>query len=305
MTPDNTKGIAAATCERLFDEVTFRIDAALKSRGPDEVHDLRVAIRRLSQALRHFEFCFSAHSASKIRTRLKKMMHLAGEVRNLDVAMDYLHHWHVRDQDQLEEHRTLAAASLVSALNKWLDRGRPARLKEELGLRSLKQASMPLEPHAREILSAMAADFFAHGNRAAEPHATPAQLHAFRIAAKKFRYSMELFADPYGHILNARIAQVKDLQSILGAINDCETLLSIISGDSAAARLRKRQQRKVEEFRRHWSATFAVAATAESWVATFSLLSLRKGPGRERECHRAGGGVRTIRLANRRHTTGG
>ena len=229
-------------------------------------------------------------------------MRLAGEVRNLDVAMECLHKWHIKDHDSLAEQRQQAAGDLATALDKWVDRGLAAQLKEDLGLHSLELAAIPIERHAREMLSAMAADFFHRGNDAADPRATPQQMHGFRISAKKFRYSMELFAHTYGHTLNSRIEKVRHIQSILGEINDCVTLRGMISGDHAGGRLLKRQNRKVEEFRRHWSSHFAGSAIMRGWVDELALLSLRKGPQRERECRHA-----TVRFvqAGRRRSTGG
>lgn len=59
---------------------------------PDEeaVHDLRVSIRRFSQALRIFAPLFPAKAVKKIRARLKVVMDAAAVVRDLDVGMEAL-----------------------------------------------------------------------------------------------------------------------------------------------------------------------------------------------------------------------
>lgn len=59
---------------------------------PDEeaVHDLRVSIRRFSQALRIFAPLLPAKAVRKIRARLKVVMDAAAVVRDLDVGVEAL-----------------------------------------------------------------------------------------------------------------------------------------------------------------------------------------------------------------------
>ena len=305
MDSDKTIGMAAESCKRLLCELSSRADETLHTCGGDQVHDLRVSIRRFNQALRACEFDFSSHKARKMKKRIKKTMLFAGEVRNLDVAMECLRKWHYKDHDSLLEKRQLAATELIGSLNKWVDGGCEARLKEELGLQSLELTAVPLEAHARGLLSSMAGEYFQRGNEAARAGTPPQRMHGFRIAAKKFRYSMELFAETYGPTLNGRIEQVRQVQSILGEINDCVTMRGMISGGLAGGRLRKRQQRKIEEFQRFWTSNFAGASVMRAWVDELALLTLRKGPALEREYHRAEVRLRNSGPASRRHATGG
>lgn len=59
---------------------------------PDEdaVHDLRVSIRRFSQALRIFAPLLPAKAVKRIRARMKVVMDAAAIVRDLDVGMESL-----------------------------------------------------------------------------------------------------------------------------------------------------------------------------------------------------------------------
>lgn len=50
------------------------------------VHDLRTGIRRLSECLRAFDALFPQGEAARVRRRLRKVMVLAAEVRNRDIA---------------------------------------------------------------------------------------------------------------------------------------------------------------------------------------------------------------------------
>jgi CHAD domain-containing protein len=57
---------------------------------PDAVHDLRVAIRRFSQALRIFKTLLDAKAVKRMRRALKRVLDAAAAVRDLDVGMERL-----------------------------------------------------------------------------------------------------------------------------------------------------------------------------------------------------------------------
>lgn len=67
-----------------------QITAAAEDPGADAVHDLRVAIRRFSQSLRIFESVLPRKESRKIRKRLGGIMTLAGEIRDRDIALEFL-----------------------------------------------------------------------------------------------------------------------------------------------------------------------------------------------------------------------
>ena len=74
---------------------------------PDTVHDLRVSIRRLSQALRVFDAQFPPN---RVRRRLRGLRQLAGGVRDLDIAIEQANRrrWKVA----LDGARSVAASRL-------------------------------------------------------------------------------------------------------------------------------------------------------------------------------------------------
>lgn len=275
---ENIYEMANEACNRLLVEVSARAEETVRSCGEKQVHDLRVAIRRFGQALRAFEACFLPRSHKRLRKRLKKTMHFAGEVRNLDVAMQYTKEWKLTGQEGLAGQRHDAGRELTHSLSRWVNNGWSAFRLEQRRVPTSDPRARSVQDHARELLSAMATEFFNRGNDATAANATPSQMHGFRIASKKFRYTMELFAPAYGPALDARIAQVRQLQTVLGEVNDCATLRAILSGEAAASRLLKRQNQKIAEFRKQWKSQFTSAAVVRQWVGDLALLSLRKGP---------------------------
>jgi hypothetical protein len=132
--------------------------------------------------------------------------------------------------------------------------------------------------NARRALPRLAREFFAQGRAATEPTASPAQLHAFRLASKRFRYSLELFLPLYGPRLAERVDQVRKIQSLLGDRQDCVVLgerLKKKDGLTASlhATLEKLSAdgRAIEEkFRRHWQASFDAPGEEAAWIRYLS-----------------------------------
>ena len=85
--PLTLKRFARAKSAHLIAKVEERM-AAAADRGADEesVHDLRTSIRRLSECLRAFEALYPLGEAGRLRRKLRKLMQLAAEVRNRDIA---------------------------------------------------------------------------------------------------------------------------------------------------------------------------------------------------------------------------
>ena len=106
------------------EQISRRIDAvaqeSLKSDlSEDGVHDLRVAIRRLSESLRVFEDLFPQGSAKAVRKDLKAGMRLAGEVRNHDIAIDLLRKARLAGVLAMRQARSEAASRLGDCLKAW------------------------------------------------------------------------------------------------------------------------------------------------------------------------------------------
>jgi CHAD domain-containing protein len=135
----------------------------------------------------------------------------------------------------------------------------------------------------------MAQEYFKRGNEAAKTKALPRELHQFRIASKKFRYTLELFTSVYGPPLNSSLEKIGNVQRLLGDINDCDTVRGMLSQYKAADRLtswlKKRQRRKMEQFQLYWTETFATDAELREWRALLSrpagsIREARKPPSR-------------------------
>jgi CHAD domain-containing protein len=72
----------------LLRRLAFQVSRIARSgKDADAVHDLRVAIRRLSRCLRVFADFYPGHAWKKIRRDLDGLMRSAGRVRDRDIAL--------------------------------------------------------------------------------------------------------------------------------------------------------------------------------------------------------------------------
>lgn len=130
--------------------------------------------------------------------------------------------------------------------------------------------------------------FFKKGDRAASRSASARDMHRFRIAVKKFRYTIELFEPLYGSSLTRPAADAKRLSLLLGDIHDCVAVGDLLTHDKRARhimkRLKKRRCKKTKEFRRTWKNEFAGALPHSQRSAMAGLIRARQAgePGSPR-----------------------
>lgn len=255
---------AASEINRLLRNLTTRIRQTLRSANADAVHDLRVSIRRFDQALLVFGDLLDKKAVRKTRRRLKEIMALAGAVRNCDIAEQLLARQFSGVGKNIRTQRASANKSLAAALSDWIDEGYSSALSHELQIADGSQ-------RVNVRLRTMTEDFIRYGAKAVKS-GSPEALHRFRIAAKHYRYTLELLAPIVGRRTAIRHLNVmKAVQSRLGNVNDCETV-RVMAADWGVARevdkfLKKKERRQMERFREEWKRQFADPKLAERWVA--------------------------------------
>lgn len=145
-----------------------------------------------------------------------------------------------------------------------------------------KKTSMEWDPmmgageNVRLRLPAVVAEFFALG-RSAATGADPAQFHAFRLAAKRFRYTLEIFRPLYGPGLELRIEAVRRIQSMLGDRQDFAVLSARLRNTLnpseallEALRASDERGREIEErFGAYWREEFDLPGAEVRWIRYF------------------------------------
>jgi CHAD domain-containing protein len=129
--------------------------------------------------------------------------------------------------------------------------------------------------NAGRVLPDMARAYFQSGRKLLNSKVSPENLHSFRLATKRFRYTLELFRPCYGDALKDRLDRLRQIQDYLGDINDCLTTLDLVRNQQpknsphsarVAALLNSRAAKKTAEFQRYWKETFDRAGQERWWT---------------------------------------
>lgn len=123
---------------RLLTTLAFQIHRAAKKPGADEIHDLRVSIRRFSQGLLLFTEFFPKWEVKKIKRMLKRMMQLTSEIRNRDIALEFLADLNASaHQRRLERERMQYQRRFEQMVRRWSARDFSAKWRNRLSLRTV------------------------------------------------------------------------------------------------------------------------------------------------------------------------
>ena len=112
---------------------------------------------------------------------------------------------------------------------------------------------------AREMPRTLA-KYFDRGNKALAEKASWEEMHEFRLATKRMRYTLELFRDVYGPSLDFFIDALRSLQTRLGDINDAisarQILKSVPGSDEVRRRLFRRAKTRKKKLHAFWTERF-------------------------------------------------
>ena len=209
----------------------------------EELHDMRVATRRMRAAFEVFRDAFEPKAIKQHLKGLRATGRALGRVRDLDVFMEkaqqyldtipqeqrsglgpLLGLWENERQDDREkmlEH--LNSENYVNFKRKFLN----FVSTPGAGARPVSETS----PHiVKHIVPALIYTRLA-AVRAYGPildSASIEQLHSLRIEFKKLRYTLEFFREVLGEEAKELIEEIKSLQDHLGDLNDADVACSIL-----------------------------------------------------------------------------
>jgi len=283
---DSIGALALTVVQKQFDALRAHEAGTREGADPEELHDMRVATRRLRAALRSFEDVLPS-DAEVIRDELRWVGGGLSAVRDLDVQLAQLRNWRksLSDADQpamtsllgiVEEERRQAREPLVEALTseryRALLRRADALLETPLP-EAAAEAVATWSPRAVERLyrkMRKLGDRLGDGSPATE-------LHALRIRAKRVRYLVEFLTPTYGQPAERFARRTVELQDVLGTHQDAyvavEWLRGMLSGrDSAVSaelaflmgELAERYAASAAEMRRQFGGVYG-RATRKRW----------------------------------------
>jgi len=124
--------------------------------------------------------------------------------------------------------------------------------------------------NARTKLPKRVEKYFKAGREVVRGKNTPKELHRFRVATKRFRYTLELFRPVYGPSLDRQLSALRNLQDVLGQLSDHHTIQTLTIGDKPLqAMLDSASEGHLERFHRAWK-EFDSDGRLQRWKAYFA-----------------------------------
>ena len=243
----------------LLEAFSRELDGVRAAEDIEYIHRMRVASRRLRAALPLFGTCFARKHYEKWTDEIKTITRALGEARDCDVQIAYLIKYQKRAEKAWKAKKTGSAGDApttpaVRYLLSDLQKRRQLLQKDVIGALEILEKNHAIEdmhtifnepllmvrggmkrafvygiaPVAAIRIEERLSTLLSFEPWVSHPEAV-AEHHATRIAAKKLRYTLEVYAPVYRLNLQKPISRVKAVQEILGDLHDCDVWIDSIT----------------------------------------------------------------------------
>lgn len=231
---------AAVTIRERMERMLSHLDGVREGKETEPVHQMRVWSRRTRASLDVFRTCFPPKAFAAMEREVKRVTRALGAARDLDVMIlaqekrlaDLPEHQRTGLEaflEMLRAERNEVQESLTAAANHLEQMGISAQF-DALALRAGSPKKMPFLAMAGYTIDLRLYEMQAYVPYLATPdHVT--ELHDMRIAAKRLRYTLEIFAAPFAEQTASAenyavaLTQVKAIQEALGNLHDADVLV--------------------------------------------------------------------------------
>jgi len=223
------------------------LETAATTYDPVDIHDLRVASRRLREGLALFGGCYPQDRLSYMRKAVRKITDILGDLRNIDEYLVFLREETLElgpvHGQELAQYIDLYQGKRVKAqkqLKRDFRKIRPATLRKYF-VRTIHfpyifnpppgavDPFVAIDDFARESIDQRLASVLELVPLARFPEQAACQ-HRLRIAVKHYRYRIEVLSPLMDEGYRDVHAQVKEYQELLGRIHDLDVFLELIRG---------------------------------------------------------------------------
>ncbi len=241
----------------------FKYEAeVLKDKDPEDLHQMRVGMRRLRSAIAGFAIALDLPQAVTERN-IARIGRALGKLRDLDVLLAALEDYYrpllpkaeqksldkvikslykQRKKELKQVRETLNSKlylNLRQGLQDWLDQSQYQMIGDFSIYPVLPDLLLPqisqLLLHPGWLVGVEFKGGSVHISESLDKKAVKQLLeqqepilHDLRKAAKKTRYNLELFAHFYGDTYNYYVKQIEQIQEVLGQIQDCYVLREVL-----------------------------------------------------------------------------
>lgn len=235
------------------------IDGVRAAEDIECVHRMRVASRRVRNALALFGEDLPQKQFDSWRVDLRRITRALGAARDTDVQIARVEEFLRGTDDEqlragierlllrLRQQREYLQVAIVKTLDRLEDKHILENMYETLHellvhgrVYEIETLPSDLTDRARAAILLRLEEFLAY-----EPHITHpervTELHLMRIAAKHLRYTLEIFEPVYGKGLRKPLKVVKEIQELLGDIHDCDVWVALVPQFMAEERARAQE----------------------------------------------------------------
>ena len=259
-----TDSMAAATRKVLrmnFEAMLAKEEGTRAGEDIEDLHDMRVATRRMRAALRIAEPYLSGKSVARVGRELRTVARTLGAVRDLDVLIEHARQFRYElaadqqaDMDGLlaawNDARERARRKLLRLLEsrdyKRFTRHMAAFLDEADTAPDEADGAVPYQVRHVAGSAVWARYEEVRAYETLMDHATVPQLHALRITGKYLRYTLEFFSEVLPADAGALIRDVVGMQDELGVLHDADVAAALIRDYLAAPPKKKARRRPAE-----------------------------------------------------------
>lgn len=219
---------------RQLKHIRDQVAVVSEQSGVEDIHQMRVAIRRLRAMAEVLEStpAFRRKRLSRLRDRLQPLAQRLGAVRDLDMLLESLDEYERSAvetsqtssalRDELHWRREKALQRLRKELRRLATRRllqRPRRTIRRL-VRRNRDARRVLVRHVAGDALWKRYEVILRFEETIEGFAPTEELHALRIACKQLRYALELFSEETDPCAQSLLETLKGVQGHLGDLQD-------------------------------------------------------------------------------------
>lgn len=235
---DGTCVFGATAITRHVGALRQEIEGVRQAEDIEYIHRMRVASRRLRASLPLFSDCLPQKKYAAWEKQVRAITRALGKARDLDVQLDLLNTFSHELTDpsfqpgirRLQLRLRQRRAKIQQQVNQALDDLQHSDTLPEIDkkLQSLcdQQGQVylytpGLYQRGYEAIAARLDDFLSYEPYVEQPERIT-ELHQMRIAAKRLRYTLEVFAPLYPDELKQPIHALRRAQDLLGEIHDSD-----------------------------------------------------------------------------------
>ncbi|GCE48910.1 exopolyphosphatase/pppGpp-phosphohydrolase [Thermosporothrix hazakensis] len=237
------------TGRRLLREWALKVEAWREKVEANEdseaVHKMRVATRRLRAVMGAYHDVSRPRKWKKALRRVKELARMLGNARDSDVISKHIAQYQVEAspaqeagihwlKGRLEHYRQTYQQLLVDYLQDFDTRKlytllqasipEPAKAPQA----SLERLTASTEQCVRSVVQEHLEKMYRWSAYVETENGPVHELHKMRIAAKRLRYSLELFQDVLPPLCRKLAKEVEQIQSELGQLHDSDVLIALI-----------------------------------------------------------------------------